>query len=81
MVGIVISLLTIMNAVWLCLGNASKKFSTDNILYGYIYNSAIDYDITHISDILDIRKYLIVKNKIKTLFWLIKKRFPCIIEF
>ena len=50
-------------------------------VFHYLMVKAIDYDITDISDILVIRKYLMVKNKIKTLFWLIKKRFPCIIEF
>ena len=33
-------------------------------LKGYVYDFSVDYDAVAISDILDIHKYLIKKNKI-----------------
>ena len=50
----------------LCLGNVSKDFSVDNMkntgLYGYVYGFSIDYDSIDVDDILDVHKYLMVKN-------------------
>ena len=34
-------------------------------LYGYVYDFSVDYDIADVDDILDIHKYLKVKNNIK----------------
>ena len=55
-----------MNAIPLFLGNVSKDFLADYMkkiaLYGYVYNFSVDYDSTNIADILDIHKYLMVKN-------------------
>ena len=52
----------------LCLGNISKDCSTDNIkktsLKGWVYDFSVDYDAVKVSDILDIHKYLMEKNKI-----------------
>ena len=52
----------------LCLGNIWKDWSVDNIkktgLKGYVYNFSVDYNAIVVSDILDIHKYLIKKNKI-----------------
>ena len=52
----------------LCLGNVSKHFSARNMkktgFNGYIYDFSIDHDALKVSDILDIRKYLMEKNKI-----------------
>ena len=50
----------------LCLGNASKDFTSSNIiktgLNGYIYNFSVDYDAVAVDDILDICRYLMKKN-------------------
>ena len=52
----------------LCLGNISKDWSIDNMkktsLLGYVYDFSVDYDAIKVSDILDIHKYLMEKNKI-----------------
>ena len=52
----------------LCLGNISKVWSINNMkntaLKGYVYDFSTDYDYIPVSDILDIHKYLMVKNKI-----------------
>ena len=52
----------------LCLGNISKDWSTDNMkktgLKGYVYDFSTDYGYSPISDIVDIHRYLIEKNKI-----------------
>ena len=54
------------NASPLYLGNVSKDFSVDNMkntgLYGYVYGFSIDYDSIDVDDILDVHKYLMVKN-------------------
>ena len=58
-----------VNAAPLCLGNASKDFSADNIkkigLDRYVYDFSVDYDSIDVNDILNIHKYLLVKNNIK----------------
>ena len=58
-----------INAAPLCLGNVSKDFSVDNMkktgLYGYFFDFWVDFDSTDVADILDIYKYLMVKNNIK----------------
>ena len=50
----------------LCLGNISKDCSIDNMkktgLKGYVYDFSVDHDYISISNILDIRKYLMYKN-------------------
>ena len=33
-------------------------------LQGYVYDFSVDYDAIKVSDILDIHKYLVEKNKI-----------------
>ena len=33
-------------------------------LQGYVYNFSVDYEAIKVSDILDIQKYLMEKNKI-----------------
>ena len=52
----------------LCLGNVSKDWSQDNIkktgFNGYIYDFSSDYNVIDVSDIRDIHKYLMKKNKI-----------------
>ena len=51
----------------LYLGNISKDWSVDNMkktgLKGYVYDFSVDYDAIAVSDILDIRKYLLKKNE------------------
>ena len=57
-----------LNPYELCLGNISKDWSIDNMkktsLKGYIYDFSVDYDAILVSDMLDIHKYLMEKNKI-----------------
>ena len=52
----------------LCLGNISKDWTNDNMkktrFNGYIYDFSADYNAIAVSDILDIHKYLMKKNKI-----------------
>ena len=52
----------------LCLGNISKDWSVDNMkktgFNGCIYDFSVDYNAIVVSDILDIHKYLMEKNKI-----------------
>ena len=52
----------------LCLGNISKDRSIDKMkktsLQGYVYDFSVDYDAIEVSDMLDIHKYLMEKNKI-----------------
>ena len=51
-----------------CLGNISKDWSQDNMkktgFNGCIYDFSTDYNAIAVSDILDIHKYLMKKNKI-----------------
>ena len=52
----------------MCLGNVSKDFSVDNMkktgLYAYVFFFffSVYYDNIDVNDILDIFKYLMVKN-------------------
>ena len=52
----------------LCLGNISKDWSQDNMkktgFNSYIYDFSSDYHVIAVSDIQDINKYLMKKNKI-----------------
>ena len=52
----------------LCLGNISKDWSIDNMkkagLKGHVYDFSTDYNHIPFSDILDIHKSLMEKNKI-----------------
>ena len=58
-----------INPYELCLGNISKDWSVDSMkktsLNGYFYDFSVDYDAISVSDIIDIHKYLMEKNKIK----------------
>ena len=58
-----------INPYELCLGNISKGWSVDNMkkasLKGYVYDFSVDDDAISVSDITDIHKYLMEKNKIK----------------
>ena len=53
----------------LCLENISKDWSINSMkktgLKGFAYDFSVDYDYISTSDILDIHKYLMEKNKIK----------------
>ena len=57
-----------IRAYSLCLGNISKDWSHDDMkkteFSGYIYDFSTDYNAIAVSDILDIHKYLMKKNKI-----------------
>ena len=57
-----------IRAYSLCLGNISKDWLQDNMkktgFNGYIYEFSTDYNAIAVSDILDIHKYLMKKNKI-----------------
>ena len=61
----------------LCLGNISKDFSVDDMkkigLNGYVYDFSVDYDAITVDDILDIRKYLMKNNNIKSCLDLLEK--------
>ena len=61
----------------LCLGNASKDFTVDNMikigLRGYVYHFSIDCNTSDTSDIADIHKYLKKKFDIVKLPEFIKK--------
>ena len=57
-----------IRAYSLCLGNISKDWTQDNKkktrFNGYIYHFSTDYNAIAVSNILDIHKYLMKKNKI-----------------
>ena len=57
-----------IRAYSLCLGNISKDWSQDNMkktgFNGYIYDFSTDYNAITVSDILDIHKYLMKRNRI-----------------
>ena len=50
----------------ICLGNISRDFSADNMkktgLNGYVCDFSVDYDFIKNDKILDIHKYLMMKN-------------------
>ena len=50
----------------LCLGNASKDWSVDNMkknwLNEFVYDFSADYDVIAVADVLDIHKYLMERN-------------------
>ena len=48
-------------------------------LYGYVYNFSDDYNCTDVADILNIQKYLMVKNNMKCMDLL--ENFYWVIEF
>ena len=56
-------------AYHMCLGNISKDFTNDNIkkiaLNGYVYNFSVSYNAADKCNIINIHKYLMVKNDIK----------------
>ena len=51
------------------MGDVSKDFSADNMkkteLSGYAYDFSVDYDSSGFADILEIHKYLMVKDLLK----------------
>ena len=57
-----------ISAYSFCLGNISKDWPQDNMkktgFNGYIYDFSTDYNAIAVSDILDIHKHLMKKNKI-----------------
>ena len=57
-----------VRAYSLCLENISKDWTQDNMkktgVNGYIFDFITDYNAIAVSDILDIHKYLMKKNKI-----------------
>ena len=63
----------------LSLGNISKDFPVDNMKKtgsnGFVYDFSVDYDAIAVDDILDIYKYLMVKNNIKCCLDLLKNVF------
>ena len=69
---------TKINAVLLCLGNASKDFLTDDMkktgFYGYASDFPGEYNSIDVDDVLDIHKYLMKKHDIKQCLGLLKKR-------
>ena len=52
----------------ICLGNISKDWSVDNMkkieFTGYVYDFSFDYDPIAVSDIINIRKYLMKKKNV-----------------
>ena len=50
----------------LCLGNASKDWSVDNMkknwLNEFVYDFSVDYDVIAVADVLDIHRYLMERN-------------------
>ena len=58
-----------INAAPLIFRNVSKDFSADNMkrtrLYGYVFRFSVGYDSIDVTDILDIHKYLMIKNNVK----------------
>ena len=52
-----------------CIGSISNEFSatesSEVSLNGNVYDFSVDYNSTDKSDILNIRKYLMIKNNIK----------------
>ena len=58
-----------INEAQLSLANVSKDFSVDNMkrigLNGCVYDFSFDCDSIDVHDVLDIHKYLTVKNNIK----------------
>ena len=71
-----------INAVLLCLGNASKDFSTDDMkktgFYGYVSDFPGEYNSIDVDDVLDIHKYLMKKHDIKQCLGLLKK---CLLNY
>ena len=50
----------------LCLGKISKDWLGDNMkrtgFSGYVYDFSVDYNASAVDDILDLQKYLMIKN-------------------
>ena len=61
--------MTVLNAAPLCLSNFLKYFLIDNMiktgLYWYVYGFSVSYYNINVDDVLDIHKYLMVKNHMK----------------
>ena len=60
----------------LCLGNTSKDFTVENVVYDF----SVNYNSIDVGDILDIHKHLIKKHNIKYLDFL-KIYVYCFIKF
>ena len=60
-----------------CLGNISNGFSAtdsrEEFLNGSVYGFLVDYSFIDKSDILNIHKYLMIKNNIKQCLALLNK--------
>ena len=58
-----------INVSSLCPGNVSEDFWVNNVeksgLNEYVYNFSVNYDSIDVDDILDIHKYVLVKNNTK----------------
>ena len=58
-----------INTAPLCLGNISKDFAADEMkktgLFGYVCRFSVVYNPADATDILDINKYVVVKNSTK----------------
>ena len=58
-----------INAAPLIFGNVSKDFSANNMkrigLCGYVFRFSVGFDSIDVTDILDIQKYLMIKNNVK----------------
>ena len=67
-----------------CLGSISNKFDSNDIkevtFKGSIYDFSVDYNVTDKSDILNIHKYLMIKNNIWNVS-LFKKMFIGLLSF
>ena len=59
----------VLNAAPLCLSNFSKYFLVDNMikagLYWYVHGFLVSYYNINVDDIVDIHKYLMVKNNME----------------
>ena len=53
----------------LCLENISKDWGATNMkktrLFGYVHDFSVDYGVANFLDIVNIHKYLMLKNNIK----------------
>ena len=62
-------IMTVLNGTPLYLSNFSKDYLVDNVIktgfYCYVYGFSVSYYHINIDDILDIHKYLMVKNNKK----------------
>ena len=62
-----------LHYVWVIFRKIFQLIIKKTGLYGYVYDFSVDYDIIDVTDILDIHKYLIVKNNMKLCSALLNK--------